>query len=150
MHLPTNHTQEYRRRTTIDCSIETAGGGADQSSKKQCDINNIMAHYAKTGMLPNMTTAQPQFIDNTLIPDLNTAFEITNRAIEQFKELPPNIRKLMDNNPANLEHFVRDPKNADVLIKAGILLPQITPEREITLKDIHETLKQNQKPTEPV
>lgn len=146
----TNHTQELRRRTTVDCSIETHGGGADQSSKKQCDINNIMAQYAKSGMLPQINSSEPRFIDNTLIPDLNTAFEVTNRAIELFKELPPTIRKLMDNNPANLESFIQDPNNYGTLLKNGIIVENKPPETEITLKDINETLKQNIKTTEPL
>lgn len=118
---PSNLIQEQRLRIQIDCSQPQL---TDQSYKNSCDINNIMTQYAKTGMLPNITSKTPQFVDNTLIPDLNTAFELVNSAIEGFNQLPPTIRRLMDNNPANLESFISNRDNAEILVKHGILIPK--------------------------
>ncbi|UYD39211.1 MAG: internal scaffolding protein [Wigfec virus K19_151] len=136
------------KRITLDLSQETHGGGADQSFKKQCDINNIMEQYAKTGMLPNQTHQTPQFIDCSQVTDLQTAFNIANNAIESFNSLPPEVRKAMDNNPANLESFILDENNTELLKKHNILITQPI---ETTLKDVNETLKtlkEAQKPTE--
>lgn len=136
----TNLIQELRLRTAIDCSHPKL---TDQSFKKQCDINNIMLQYQKTGLLPNFQTKSPSFIDNTQIPDLNTAFELVNSAIDAFNQLPPDIRKLMDNNAANLESFISNEKNHDLLLKNGLIeKPKVT-EKETTLKDINETLKKH-------
>jgi len=114
----TNH-HELRNRITIDCSEPKI---TDQSYKSMCDVNNIMANYAKTGMLSHTTTIQPSYIDNTLIPSLEHAHDIVNAATRAFYELPPTIRKLMDNNPQNLENFVQDPENYQMLEKHGILI----------------------------
>lgn len=113
----TNH-HELRRDVSIDCSEPIL---TDQSFKNSCDINVIMASYAKTGMLPQSTTQEPRYIDNTTIPNLEQAFSIVNTATEMFFDLPPTIRKLMDNDPSKLESFVMDPKNKNLLIQEGII-----------------------------
>lgn len=131
----TNH-HELRKDVSIDCSSPIL---TDQSYAKACDINVIMANYAKTGMLPNFPEKQPQYLDNTSIPSLMEAFDITNKAIEAFFELPPDIRKLMDNDPANLEIFALNPENSDILLKHGLIVKSKTQESEkiITGGDDH-------------
>ena len=84
----TNH-HELRRDVSIDCSSPIL---TDQSYKNACDINIIMANYAKTGLLPTFREQNPIYIDNTTIPNLMEAFEISNRAIEMFNDLPPMYR----------------------------------------------------------
>lgn len=115
----TNH-HELRKDVSIDCSEPKI---TDQSYKKSCDINVIMAQYAKTGMLPCANTSVPRYIDNTTIPNLEQSFKIVNTAIDMFNELPPTIRKLMDNDPSKLESFVMDPKNKNLLIQEGLISP---------------------------
>lgn len=134
----TDHS-ELRIAVLLDCSLDAAKddllcavNGADQSFKNSCDVNIIMAQYAKTGMLPQNTSIPARFIDNTTIPSLEHAFDIVNAAYEAFFELPPTIRKLMDNDPSKLENFIADDNNRDLLIKNGILVDK-TP-REVTIK----------------
>jgi len=118
----TNH-HELRRRSTIDCSEPKI---TDQSYKSLCDINNIMSNYAKTGMLSHVTTIQPSYLDNTLVPTLEHAHDIVKAANRAFYDLPPTVRKLMDNNPQNLENFINDPENSQILQKHGILISRET------------------------
>lgn len=126
----TNH-HELRRDVSIDCSEPVL---TDQSYKNACDINLIMANYAKTGMLPHFQTSQPQYIDNTEIPNLMEAFEITRHATDLFNQLPADVRRLMDNNPANLEEFVNNPENKDILLKNGVLVKREEPKTDPLLK----------------
>lgn len=114
----TNH-HELRRDVSIDCSSPVL---TDQSFKNACDVNVIMANYAKTGMLSHTTTIEPKFIDNTSIPTLEHAFDIVNRAEDAFYSLPPDIRRLMDNDPSQLESFIANDNNRDILIKNGVLI----------------------------
>jgi phage internal scaffolding protein len=93
----------------------------DQSDLKASDINNIMRQYAKTGVLPNLKDRVAQYIDNTQIPSYMEALEQIQGAKEMFLELPSNLRKMMDNNPNNLEKFIKDPENEDICLKYGIL-----------------------------
>lgn len=119
--LEISTAQEQRIDVSIDCSSPQL---TDQSYAQSCDINNIMAQYAKTGMLPLQQNAQPSYIDNTMIPNLEEAFNIVKLASEAFYELPAYIRRQMDNDPAMLEIFVSNPENEDVLIKYGVLKPK--------------------------
>nr|WAE43591.1 MAG: internal scaffolding protein [Microviridae sp.] len=100
----------------------------DQSYAQQCDINVIMAQYAKTGMLPNQTSVPARWIDNTTIPSLEESFNIVNRAMDAFYELPPYVRKLMDNDPSQLELFVQNPENREILQKYGMVVLDPIPE----------------------
>lgn len=115
----TTHVKETRRNITVDCSSPLI---TDQSSKKMCDINNIMKTYEKTGMLPNLKQKIPRYIDNTLIPSLEEAFRITESAFSDFQKLPAIVRKLMDNDPSKMENFIADPANKEILLKHGILI----------------------------
>lgn len=120
----TNHNQELRKRTTTDLSEPKI---TDQSYKKSCDINNIMKQYAKTGMFTHLNSQPLKYIDNTTIPNLEQSFEIVRNAHKLFYELPSDIRKLMDNNPANLESFVNNPKNEKILKENGLIVEKVIP-----------------------
>lgn len=132
----TNH-HELRRDVSIDCSSPIL---TDQSYKNACDINVIMANYAKTGLLPHMQNSEPQYIDNTEIPNLMEAFEITQRASELFYSLPADVRRLMDNDPAQLENFINNPENADILLKNGVLVKREEPKEDPLLKEFKQLI----------
>nr|QJB19904.1 MAG: internal scaffolding protein [Microvirus sp.] len=129
MHITNHH--ELRKSVTIDCSEPKI---TDQSAKRQCDINVIMANYAKTGLLPISNNREPRYIDNSTIPSLEAAFNIVNAASEAFNSLPANIRKLMDNDPSNLEFFVQNPDNRTLLEQHGMLISKI-PTQTTTTKE---------------
>lgn len=114
----TNH-HELREDCSIDCSEPVL---TDQSYKNACDINVIMANYVKTGMLPQTNSAEPRYVDNTLVPSLEVAHNIVKQAQEAFETLPPYIRKLIDNDPSKLESFIADPENSHLLIKYGLAI----------------------------
>lgn len=126
---------QKRLRVKIDCSEPQL---TDQSFKKSTDINNIMALYAKTGHLPHYGGSEPLYTDLTQFPDLNTAYDIAVKAQEAFQELPPIIRKAMDNNAANLESFLSDETNQPLLLQHGVLIKRDkpAPERNLTDHDI--------------
>lgn len=93
----------------------------DQSDKNYLDINNIMENYSKTGLLPQFKEKVAQYMDASILPSYIEAHSQIREAKELFEAIPSPIRKLMDNNPANLEPFLKDPENKDILIKYGVL-----------------------------
>lgn len=119
----------------------------DQSYAAACDINNIMAQYSKTGLLPETTTIPPRYVDNTVIPSLEQAFNIVNSAYDTFYDLPATIRKLMDNDPSQLENFISDANNRDLLLKHGILVAKESPETIQKSQDV--TSEKHPKPPKP-
>lgn len=138
-------------RGRVQISFPEDEGRTDQSYKASSDINNIMKDYAKTGMLPQVRDQIAEFMDTTLIPDLQTAFEITKRASEAFLGLDPRLRTLMNNDPANLEYFIRNPANTEILYDYGVLvkeapnLPDPMTDLNKNVSELVKELKSNKK-----
>jgi hypothetical protein len=93
----------------------------DQSQKNMVDINTIMDRYRKTGMLPQFREKMPLFIDNTGVTSVEEAHALVREANYLFEQIPSQVRKMMDNNPANLVDFVTNPENQEICIKHGLL-----------------------------
>lgn len=110
-----------RRRVTLDASEPML---TDQSYKKSQDINNIMKHYQKTGLLNEPNRAFAKYQDNTLAIPLEDAHKLLQEAKDLFYELPISIRKQMDHDPAQLENFLSNPDNYDQLLKHGLIEPK--------------------------
>lgn len=98
-------------------------GGAKQSFKEECDINNILAQYAKTGLLTPVTSRPPMFVDVSDVGDYRTALENVRTARDLFMQLPATIRATFDNDPATFLDFASDPDNEDELREMGLLPP---------------------------
>ncbi len=137
----TNH-HELRQRQQIDCS---ENGKTDQSYKKMCDINVIIANASKTGLLSHEKQSLGQYIDNTEIPSLLDAQNLLITAKNSFMALPSQIRKLMDHDPTKLVDFINDPENKDILLKHGILekVEQVLPVDPTSQKGASESEKEN-------
>lgn len=109
-----NGTKRYQ-------SVPKGPSLTDQSDKNYLDINNIMKNYAKTGILPQFQEKVAHYIDATELPSYIEAHAQIKEAKELFNAIPANIRKLMDNNPKNLEPFLKNPENKELLYKYGLL-----------------------------
>lgn len=94
----------------------------DQSFAKQANINNIVAKYQKTGILGNGEVGYLKYGDVSQTPSLEAAFEAVFRATEAFNCLPATIRKLLDNDPSQLEIWLSDEKNHKIAEDHGLLM----------------------------
>lgn len=94
-----------------------------QSEKDNCDINVIMNRYATCGTpLPYRTDGvQPVYADVSELGDYMENFQRCKQAEEMFNNLPSALRKELDNNPANLLHFIQDEKNKERCYEYGLL-----------------------------
>lgn len=129
----TNHS-ELRKRCSLKLNKTVK---TDQSYKNLCDINLIVSNYNKTGVLSHVKSNLPTYMDHTEIPSLMEAHAIVRDAQAAFMELPSQIRKLMDHNPKNLESFIQNPENRDLLEKNGILEKIVkieTPKEELKVE----------------
>jgi len=129
---------------TIETSIDFSEQPllTDQSDLKSSDINVIMKQYAARGENPHLDPSQFRYEDVSNLPTLETMFDIVNNAQNEFMKLPADIRRLMDNDPSQLENFISDANNADHLVKYGLAVP-----RKTEVKDPPESPKPT-KPTE--
>ncbi len=85
-------------------------GRTKQAMQAECDINNIMAKFQKTGVIDFVNKHSPQFGDATGI-EFQDAMEKVAKSREMFAELPSKVRKRFDNDPAQFLDFVNDPEN---------------------------------------
>lgn len=108
----------------------------DQSQKKQCNINNIVATYHKTGQLPQGDLV-PQYGDISEVPTLEQTFDVAQRAVEVFNALPATVRRLIDNNPLKLESWVSDEDNYEIAVKHGLINKKIEP--KVDLPEVKKT-----------
>lgn len=102
---------------------------AHQSFKDECDINNIMSRWEKTGVNEHVMNAVPQFADLTEVVDYQTALNVVREAELSFSSLPPQVRKHFENNPALFMQAVEsfesgEDTHVDTFEKLGLLQPR--------------------------
>lgn len=95
-----------------------------QHFKDECDINNIMARYEKTGMLIdplNPPTRQPLFGDFSGLPSFMEAQNAIREGVELFESLPARIRKMFNNDAVAYCDFISDRNNLDQALEMGLV-----------------------------
>jgi phage internal scaffolding protein len=114
-----------RKRSPFNCEGESM---SVQSSKDECDINKIMAKYRKTGVLPHLNPAQPQYVDTTVMVDYQSALQTVADAQEAFMALPAAVRRHYNNDPAAFLAALDDPSQRKVFEENGLLQPKEAPQ----------------------
>lgn len=94
-----------------------------QSFAAECNINNIMKKYQKTGVLEHIARHAPTYGDFTPI-DYKQAMETVAEANSMFEELPSSVRTRFSNDPAEFLAFVEEPENIDALRDMGLAKPK--------------------------
>ena len=102
-------------------------GRTKQSFAAECDINNIMAKYQKTGAITHVNQHGAQYGFATSA-DFTDAMRLTTQAQEMFDGLPSSIRTRFANDPAQFLDFVQDANNEPEMRKLGILPDDKPPE----------------------
>lgn len=94
-----------------------------KSFAKQCNINNIMAKYKKTGTLPlRSISGVPMFFDDfTNVSDFQSMQNKVIEADRLFSALPAKVRARFENEPAQLMEFIKLEGNKVEAMELGIL-----------------------------
>lgn len=98
-------------------------GRTKQSFKAECDINNIMSRFRKTGVLDFTTRYQAQYADVTGV-DFVKAMQTVATAHSMFHAMPAHIRDYFENRPENFLTFVQNPANKEEARALGLLKPE--------------------------
>ena len=107
---------------------------AQQHFRDECDINNIMDRYARTGVLGDVTaTRQPSFGDFSADFDYQIALNQLIDAQDMFASLPARLRDRFANDPSKLLAFVSDEANREEAIKLGLI------EKPIDIVEVEKT-----------
>ncbi len=117
--------RHYQPRERVQLSFPKQGR-TKQSFKDECDINNIMAKYQKTGALAhvNKHAAEYGFATSN---DFSESMRIVTQAQDMFDGLPSSIRNRFANDPAQFLDFVQDTNNEKEMQELG-LLPKVVAE----------------------
>lgn len=105
-----------QRRIQITFPTE---GRTKQSFKAECDINQIMSRYLKTGVLEHVRDNAARFLDVTGA-DFQDAQLLVAEANSMFHSLPSAIRTRFENSPAEFLKFMENPANAQEAIELGL------------------------------
>ncbi|WNK13740.1 MAG: internal scaffolding protein [Microvirus sp.] len=112
----------------LDCSVDPATGATLTSLTKQsfaddCDINNIMRKYERTGVLDHVGMTVPQYGEYMGSMSYQESLNAILYAQDQFSDLPAELRARFGNDPAQLLAFVEDPANLEEGVKLGLFSP---------------------------
>lgn len=105
----------------LDCSDEPSLTRAEFAA--ECDVNNIMAQYEKTGVLNHYARSEPRYLDVSDVPDLQRAMTILADAEQAFMSLPAVVRREFDNDSAKFVAFAQDPENVEKMREWGLAEP---------------------------
>lgn len=101
---------------------------AQQNMKDECDVNNILAKYQKTGLISHLNDNAGSYDNFTGYQDYHSSMNQVLEAQASFLMLPSSIRKKFANDPAQFMEFVRDPENAKELVEMGLANEIVAPE----------------------
>ncbi len=121
----TKHSEVKQRSMVIphqpvktDC---TEGGRTHQSFRDECDINQIMAKYHKTGAMEQVNERAQVFGDFSGVDDYQTSLNRIIDADMAFMTLPSDVRDRMKNDPAELLRFLHDEDNREEAVSLGLV-----------------------------
>jgi len=91
-----------------------------QDMQEECDINNILARYQKTGLMTHVKNSGG-YQDLPSDVDYQTGLNVIIEAQASFDALPSSTRREFGNDPAAFLAFVEDPKNVARMADMGLL-----------------------------
>lgn len=95
-----------------------------QSMKAECDINNILSQYKKTGMITHIKNNAPLYVDLPDAIDYQTSLNILMQADVAFAALPSKVRDRFGNDPERFLAAFSDPALLPELRELGLLKPK--------------------------
>lgn len=111
----------YSPKEKCDIDFSDTVSLTKQSFRKESEINNILARYAKTGVIEHANKYEGHYGDFTNVTDYQTSLNAVYRAQEEFMSLPSSIRSEFKNDPAQFLAFVTDENNRDKAIEMGLI-----------------------------
>lgn len=109
-----------------------------QEFQRECDINDIMKKYQKTGVLTHYNKRQPQYLDfSEGVPDFHVAMNMMVEAEAAFMTLPATVRKRFENDPAEFVKFATDDANIGQLREWGLAAPEKVPDAPMRVEVVN-------------
>lgn len=100
------------------------GSGAKQSFAAECDINNIMAKYQRTGVLEWLNKHEGRYGDAVGM-DYAQAMATVAAAESMFEDLPSSMRQRFENDAGKFVQYLDDPRNDEEAIAWGLKIRKV-------------------------
>ena len=95
----------------VKCDFNTVGESMTQQQfSEEADIHNIIKRHDTDGVIIAVKRGMAQYSDFSQVTDWYEALDKIDQAKENFMELPSDIRKQFDNDPAKFYNYAKDPK----------------------------------------
>lgn len=117
------------RRAIVQVDFSDAPSLTQQQFRDETDVNLILKKYLKTGLITHVNEFQQVFADVSVVPDnYQASLNIVMEAQAAFLNLPSDVRKRFDNDPAAFLNFVSDPRNREEMYSLGLAVkPAVEP-----------------------
>lgn len=117
--------------------VFTPPGRTKQSFVDQCDINNIVRQFTKTGQFSHLSAnlAKGTYSDLPDPIEFQDSMNLVIEAENAFNSLTAKVRSRFGNDPAEFLAFMSDPANQDEAIKMGLATdkrPPPEPEKAVS------------------
>lgn len=115
----------YGKRTRVGIS-EFSPSLTQQQFRDECNINNILEKYQKTGAIAHANNHAANYGFASSL-DFRESMEIVTQAQEMFQDLPSSIRNKFGNSPEAFLDFAQNPENASEMVSLGLAEKKDTP-----------------------
>jgi len=122
---PNAYRTNYKASEGQGLEFDRKLGRTKQSMKDECDINQIMKKFEKTGILPDMIKTNPQYGDFSEPIEYRDSLEIVRHASEQFSNLSAKVRARFNNDPEAFLDFATNPANAEEMVTLGLATKRV-------------------------
>lgn len=102
----------------IDCSEPVL---TQQHFKNDCDIDQILAKYARTGTFDHLASRNGDYSDLLDATDFHDCMNRVIEAQEVFNSIPAHVRARFQNDPAQFLEFVSNPANRNEMVRMGLM-----------------------------
>lgn len=126
--MPLTIRKPYQKKSSVQFQSDEPSM-AKQSFKRECDINNIMAKFQKTGAITHANNRTPEYGFATST-DFRESLEMVRKGQELFNELPSSLRAKFSNKVEKFLQFVQDPENTSEMRELGLIQSEDTSAKE--------------------
>lgn len=109
-----------RDRLVKDATAETHGTNVKQSFKDEVDVNNVVARFERTGVLPEPRGGEPLYLDVAEFPSYQEAMARVREVESFFAGLPAETREAFDNDAVAFADWAMDEKNLEAAKQLGV------------------------------
>lgn len=107
----------------VACSFETTGESMTQEHfREETEILNIIKRHDRNGVIDHINRGKAIYGDFSEVTDYRDMIHKLREADSAFAQVPSDIRKRFENDPAKFFHFVTDNNNRKELEEMGLVL----------------------------